>query len=354
MKLQYYICCLAVIVASLLASCDSTVTNAGNDDQIFPAENLEAATRYALDESNGLALIVWNNGNILKEEFRNSYEGDDAYFIFSGTKSFAGLLAALAVQNGLFTFDTRLSELIPEWEPDTPRGEITIRQLLNLISGIETAPVGASQTAEEWLAARVVNDTGSTFTYGPTPFYLFSWIFHETLQTDPGAYLNTHLLSPLGVRECEWLNVDNRYRNLSYGCIYPANDLLQVGVLLLNEGIINGETILKKDIFDKMLEPTEAAPNYATGFWLNRNLDSGSSFAGRIPGTLGREVSDRLISDDMPENLFMMSGAFGQKLYIVPSLDLVIVRYGQALQSTFSDQEFFSILTQNVNLEMVQ
>jgi CubicO group peptidase (beta-lactamase class C family) len=267
--------------------------------------------------------------------------------IFSGSKSFAGILAAIAVKNNLFTFDTTLGELIPEWDPESERGKVTIRQLLNLTSGIETASAGTVQTAEEWLAVDMEFERGSTFAYGPTPFYILSWIFVEVLGIDPIEYLDDHLFSPLDLRSGEWDNMDFFYPNLAYGARYPALDWLQIGIMLMNEGTLNGDEIIPEDLLNELLTPSETEPGYGVTFWLNTPVGQQKRSVNNLPEHAKNQNTDKMISDIMPDDLFMKSGFLGQKLYVIPSLNIVIVRFG--VISVFTDEEFFLRLMDGVD-----
>lgn len=347
---------IAALLFSLLfvTGCDNSSTGSDNDDLgPIPSDNLEAARVYAMENEDGgprgQALVIWHDDEILLEEYRDDFNGQQLHSIWSGSKSFAGLLAAIAVRNELFTFDTTLGELIPDWDPESERGKITIRQLLNLTSGIETAPVGDfNQKADEWLSADMVYERGSTFNYGPTPFYILSWIFVEVFEINPITYLNEHLFLPLGVAKGEWSTVDLIYPNLAFGGNFSALDWLQIGILLMNGGILNGNEIIPNNLMDQLLTPSQAARGYGITFWLNKPIGP-SSDAMRIPGVTTTQTTQRVISDIMPDDLFMMSGAFGQKLYICPSLNLVIVRYGIVVLGNLSDDEFFSRLLEGVD-----
>lgn len=346
-------------VLFLFTGCDNSSTGS-EDEKVIPSKNLEAARAYAMDNENGVptkgpALVVWHDGEILLEEYAGNYDGQQLHRIWSGSKSFAGILAALAVKDELFTFDTTLGELIPDWDPESERGKITIRQLLNLTSGIETANVGDfSQTAEEWLVADMAFERGSTFTYGPTPFYILSWIFVEVFEINPISYLNQHLYSPLGVTQGEWSTVDIIYPNLSFGASYPALDWLQIGIMLMNGGMLNGTEIIPDNLMDQLLTGSEVNPAYGLTFWLNRPGNRPKLSTMDIPELSKSQDTERLISDIMPDDLFMMAGAFGQKLYICPSLNLVIVRFGVVIAGDISDEEFFSRLMDGVDQNTLQ
>ncbi|MDR9365496.1 MAG: serine hydrolase [Balneolaceae bacterium] len=350
MNYRYLIIVALLFVLALFSSCDNSSTDSNIESGPIPSENLEAAREYALGTNNnpkGRALLVWHNGEILLEEYGPNFDGQELHTLFSGSKSFAGILAAIGVKEELFSFDTTLGELIPKWDPESDRGKVTIRQLLNLTSGIETASAGTVLTAEEWLAADMEFERGSTFVYGPTPFYIFSWIFVEIFEINPIDYLNSHLFSPLGLSRGEWDNMDFFYPNFAYGARYPALDWLQVGIMLMNGGTLNGTEIIPENLMNELLTPSNAETGYEVTFWLNTPVGQQKRPAITIPEHAKNQNTDKMISDVMPEDLFMKSGFLGQKLYVVPSLNLVIVRFG--LIGAFEDEEFFLRLMEGVD-----
>lgn len=340
----------AILVSSLFifSGCDTPSSGSKSENDTIPSKNLKSVRQYALEENAGRALVVWHEGEILMEEYRGeNFDGQQLHRIWSGSKSFAGILAAIAVKERLFTFETTLGELIPDWDPESERGKITIRQLLNLTSGIETASVGDfNQTADEWLAADMAYERGSVFTYGPTPFYILSWIFVEVLNTNPIEYLNDHLFSPLGVVQGQWSTVDIFYPNLSFGASYPALDWLQIGIMLMNGGSLDGTEIIPDSLMNELLTGSEVEPGYGITFWLNKAGSRPDLNAMEIPELSKSQNTERLISDIMPEDLFMKAGFLGQKLYICPSLNLVIVRFGFG---DINDEDFFSRLMEGVD-----
>ncbi len=354
MKKLHLIFWLLIFSVLQLAGC----SDSASDDQqligIFPAKNLEQARSYAVTESGNSALLIWHDGELIMEEY-NSMDGQTYHPIFSGTKSLAGLMTALAIRDGHFTFDTPLSDLIEGWEPDTERGKITVAELLNLTSGLETAPVGAfqGQTPEVWLNTPMAFERGTTFVYGPTPFYLLAHIFMETLNINPVQYLNRELFDPLGLGHPQWqLYLPGQIPNLSFGAEYTPADWLQLGLFLLNEGSLDGNTLIPQELFSRLLQPTNAAPNYGITFWLNRTISGHKKIVNRNPDYTNSTSGNQHISDTLPEDVYMKSGLFGQRLYVSPSLNLVIVRLGPPNQ-TYNDHQFFSRLMKGVAVSTI-
>jgi CubicO group peptidase (beta-lactamase class C family) len=87
-----------------------------------------------------------------------------------------------------------------------------------------------------------------------------------------------------------------------------------------------------------LVSGTEANRMYALGFWLNRG-----SREIDVESALGREQSaefwrEGCVSRSAPPDLLTMVGARGQRVYAVPSRDLVVIRLGDG--RGFSDAEF--------------
>lgn len=331
----------------LFTGCDGEPVRSGNGDGFFSEENLDQAKNYAIDQTNGDALVIWQGGEMVLEEYAG-VTAQTTLPILGATKSFTGMLAAFGVREGRFNYDDRIGQIIPNWEPFNDRGQITVRELLNLTSGLRTVPqeIIQNQSPQVWLSTNMEFNRGSTFSYGPTPFYLFSWIHLDLLQVNPIVELNQNLFQPLGIDPPTWnLQLTGRYPNLSYGLNLQPRQWLEIGKMLNNGGTINGTEIFTSGQLNQMLTPSSAAPGYTTTFWLNSSVDQSENFINRLPERIFNAVtSSRLISEDAPSDLYMMAGDFGQRLYIIPSLDLVIVRYGSSESVSYNDHEFFTRL----------
>lgn len=328
----------------LFQSCDGEPVQVDNGEGFLSSTNLENATTYAINETAGNALIIWHNDEIVAEEYEG-ITGQTTMPVLEVTKSFTGMITALGVQDALLDYDERVGRIIPDWEPFSERGSITVRELLNMTSGLQTVPEGVhqNQTPQIWLGTQLEFTRGTTFSYGPTPYFILSWIFLDQFQVNPIIYMNENVFEPLGLNGWSWeLQLAGRYPNLAFGLNMMPLELLQVGKMLINNGTLDGVEIFSPSQINQMLVPAEAAPGFSNSFWLNSEFDENSSFANRLPESIFPQTpSGRLISEDAPSDLYMMAGNFGQRLYIIPSLDIVIVRYGSVESVNFSDREFF-------------
>src|SRR5690606_21232281 len=81
---------------------------------------------------------VKERGEIRFERYAKGHGPNEAIHIYSGTKSFFGALAVMAESDGILSLDERVAETLPEWRNDSRKARITLRDLLDSTSGLET------------------------------------------------------------------------------------------------------------------------------------------------------------------------------------------------------------------------
>jgi CubicO group peptidase (beta-lactamase class C family) len=126
----------------------------------------------------------------------------------------------------------------------------------------------------------------------------------------------------------------------------------RVGRLLLNKGKCKGKTIIR-DI-SPLVEPSPASLGYGLGVWLNKNINTklDSSFISNLPESimlLRGTNKKKVIYDEAPSDLYMAAGRLNQRLYIIPSKEMVVVRLGGA-DLRWSDAEFLARLLKGQRL----
>jgi hypothetical protein len=105
-----------------------------------------------------------------------------------------------------------------------------------------------------------------------------------------------------------------------------------------NGGKWNGKQLIRKDLLDELVKGSKVNPAYGVTWWLNH---PGKNPIGREIG--GEEAKGPKVGFyDGVSDLFMAAGAGNQRLYIIRSLDLVIVRQGRAGQ--WDDKDFLGRL----------
>src|SRR5215471_4863331 len=90
--------------------------------------NCARAAKYS-ESRRGSAMLAMQNGRTIFEHYANGGSANKRWPIFSGTKSFWGIAALAAVQNGVFRLDDRVSDTITEWKSDPRKSQVIVRQL---------------------------------------------------------------------------------------------------------------------------------------------------------------------------------------------------------------------------------
>jgi CubicO group peptidase (beta-lactamase class C family) len=93
------------------------------------------AAQYS-EAHGGLTMVVVDNSGKVVFESYNGVRPERGIPLASGTKSFSCAIALLGIQDGLLTLDEPVANTITEWQGNLRKSRITIRQLLNLTSGI--------------------------------------------------------------------------------------------------------------------------------------------------------------------------------------------------------------------------
>ncbi|MEL6213553.1 MAG: serine hydrolase, partial [Pseudomonadota bacterium] len=133
------------------------------------------------EQSGGVAMVVMRGGAVAFEDYADGAGADTAVQLASGTKSFAGVIAAAAVKDGLLALDERVAETLTEWDGDLEKETITIRQLLALTSGVDTPAPGDIPTYSEAIARPMKTAPGAAFAYGPVNFQIFGEVIRRKL-----------------------------------------------------------------------------------------------------------------------------------------------------------------------------
>jgi CubicO group peptidase (beta-lactamase class C family) len=199
-----------------------------------PAQaDIERAMAYS-EAHAGRAVLVMKDGIVIAERYANGWSAERPHPLASGTKSFAGVTAAAAVTDGLVSLDELVCDTITEWKTDPRASRITVRELLNLTSGLEPHSDllgrqgygikdlggandlagrlrgGANERApEDWYDAvvkvPVTAQPGRTFRYGPTHFYAWGEFLTRKLEAsgrperDYWSYMQARVLAPAGL-----------------------------------------------------------------------------------------------------------------------------------------------------------
>jgi len=311
-----------------------------------PSEtNCKQAADYS-EANGGFSVLVMMNGKIVFERYGNGGGADKRYGLASGTKSFVGVAAMAAVEDGLIRLDDKVSESLTEWKDDPLKSPITYRQLLTLTSGLTAGERGAAVRSPGWkeiVGKPMSGKPGQQFEYGAFHLCAFAEALQRRLKRETfEEYLTRRVLKPLGIN-LEWrVRCDDKNPQVGGGGAMTARDWAKFGEFMRLEGHSGGKQIVKMELLFECLTGTKQNPAYGLTWWLKETVPE--DIIRQVP-ILQRDMGDIVKSDWLPEDLFMAAGAGKQRLYVIPSMKLVAVRQGDIRQGrTFSDAEFLSRL----------
>ena len=286
-----------------------------------PAPACEAARTYS-EARAGVSVLVLKDGQVVCESYGPGGGPDKGHEIWSGTKSFTGLIAAAAVQDGLLTLDEPVSATITEWRDDPARQAITVRQLLTLTSGLRSS-VGRAPGYGEAITAPMAAAPGTRFQYGATPFQVFGEVMQRKLaaagrEPDVLAYLKARILDPIGAEWSDWRRTPSGDAMLPQGAVFTARDWAKYGEFVRARGVVNGRPLVDPAAFATLFRGTDVNPAYGVSWWLPVATGQPDVVTARLD--LGAHAAE------LPRDLVIAAGAGNQRLYVAPSCGLTVVR----------------------------
>jgi len=281
--------------------------------------NVDAAAAYA--ERHELhALAVLRGAQVVEERYGSGWDASRPHALYSGTKSFWGVLAVAAEADGLLALDEPVSASLPEWASDPRKRRVTLRDLLALTSGIGFGGLGSAvPTFERAVAVELKDEPGERFTYGGIPLQVFGAVLAHKLAAagrSPHDYLRERILDPIGLRVGRWRTLADGTQPLPTGAFLAAREWLKLGRLVRDRGSWERANVVAPEALARCFTGSRANPRYGLAWWL--------SPLASVP------------------DIVYASGSGGQALYVIPSADAVVVKFGAS--ASYKHEAFLSRL----------
>ena len=279
----------------------------------WDAKALDAALDFAGSRRSS-AVVILHRGRIMAERqwapgprAEKTQSGRSREDVASLQKSITATLCGIAIEKGLVGLRDPVSKHLGEgWSKATREQEsqITIRHLLTMTSGLTDGL--------EFQAA-----PGTRWRYNTPAYQKLLPALAKAAGITANELSRQWLFGPIGMADSEW-----RARPAMPGLVglfTTAYDLARFGLLIQADGVWSGKRLVPQAWIREMLTPSQKLnPAYGLLWWLNgpARVDA----AGRDHGALAPSA---------PRDLVAALGALGRKVYVVPSLELVITRTGQ-------------------------
>lgn len=331
----------AVLASALPAAASATLVSflaapiVGQASQPKSTAPTEAAIKKAKEinaAGSGFSLLIMHRGKVIAEDYPNGGLASRATELASGTKSFVGVLALAAQEDGLLKLDEPVSQTLTEWRNDN-RKDMTIRQLLQLVGGLPSPPSplrgGRVPSYAEAIQTETNAPLGARFQYGATPFMVFGEVMRrKLLPKNVGVleYMRTRIFQPIGVQYGFWRLDRDGQPHMPSGAYMNASNWAKFGESIR----LDGKGILKPGQTHELFKASSANPSYGLTWWLPAKN-----------GTRGAGLLSFNYPSDLPQDIVQAAGAGGQVLMIIPSHELVIVRQAPVRGSMRFDQVGF-------------
>lgn len=250
--------------------------------------------------------------------------------VASQQKSLIAILVGVGVDKGVIDIEKPVSSYIGSgWSKATGQQEsaITVRHLLEMNSGLRE-----NLTFE--------HPAGTRFFYN-TPAYaklkpVLEKASGKTLQTLTQLWLT----SILNMQDTSWEQRPAAFADVGNptGLVTTPRDLVRLGKLVLDRGKGPGDArVISEAQLDAMLSPTGTNPAYGRLWWLN----GGAYSFGAGPAAARTEGQ---FIPTAPRDLVAALGAQDRKLFVVPSMKLIVARTGQAAPDRDFDRKLWQLL----------
>jgi CubicO group peptidase (beta-lactamase class C family) len=283
---------------------------------------------FADEKAATRAILVVRNGAIIAERYADGFAADTPFLSWSMGKSVTASMVGAAVLQGMI--DIEETPAVPEWlRKGDPRAGITWNNLLQMQSGLafdETYSDPNSDVSKMLFRARSagkvaadkppLHKPGTYWSYSSGTTNLIQRSLRDTLEGNDAGYQSfarDKLFAPIGAASFV-LEPDSSGTFIGSSFVYAtARDWAKLGMLYLNDGVVDGVRILPEGWSRYVAAPASASDGfYGAQFWLNH------------PGATDRPK----YMPDVPDDAYLMAGHEGQYVLIIPDKNMIIVRTG--------------------------
>lgn len=304
----------------------------------IPLDALNEAIEYG-ERTRSHALLIYHDGALQLEHYFPGFGPDTRTDTDTLHPSVLAILTGIAIRDGFIaSVDEPVARHLPEWASDE-RGKITIRQLLQQSSGIGFPEMGLNPIGD-FLQVKMGGRLGTTvlgqqpegapgerFDYNDINPQVLGIIIERATGQRYSRYLSEALWQRIGADNA-LVELDSNERRLArtFCCLgATARSWLQLGLLHINHGVVNGEQVVPEQWMRDIATPSAKNPNFGYLTWLGSKHEAQRTYSRKSKFTALH--SEPFAADDV----IYFDGFGGQRVYAIPSQRLVIVRTGEIM-----------------------
>jgi CubicO group peptidase (beta-lactamase class C family) len=287
-------------------------------------------------------IVVLHKGRVVYERYFGALKVDGQHIAQSVTKSFFGTIGAALVAEGKLDENALVSQYVPELK-DSAFGDATVRQLLDMRTGLKYSETYADPKAEIWDHVRAGSVLPRPPGYqGPQTFYEFlqtvkkegehggpfayktvnsdalGWVIRRVTGKSVSENLSERVWRKLGMEQDAYFSVDTVGNEFAGGGLNSGTrDLARFGEMMRNDGQFNGQQIIPKAVVDD----------------IRKGGDKAAFTAASYPLLPGWSYRDMWWVTHNEHGAFAARGIHGQAIYVDPKAEMVIARYASFPQA---------------------
>jgi len=276
---------------------------------------------YTYLQSKGTkAFIVLKDGKIVIEKYFGSFTVDSNWYWASAGKTMTALLVGIAQQEGLLNINNKTSQYLGNGWTSLPQAKedlITVRHQLTMTTGLDDAVQPDNDCT---LPACLVykSDAGTRWAYHNAPYTILDKVVENASGTSYNNYFQQKIRNVIGMSGL-WIKT-------GFNNIYFSNprSMARFGLLLLNKGKWDKTVVLSDSTyFNAQINSSQSLnPSYGYLTWLNGKSNY------MLPSL--QLVFNGMLVPNAPSDMYSALGKNDQKIYVVPSQKIVIIRMGEA------------------------
>lgn len=281
-------------------------------------------------------IVVLHKGRIVYEKYFGALHPDGQHIAMSMTKSFIGLIAESLIAEGKLDENALLTQYVPELK-GSAFGDATVRQVLDMRTGLKYSENYADPKAEIWMHARSGNVLPRPPGYsGPQSFYEFlqtvqkegehggafayktvnsdamGWVIRRVTGKSIGENLSERIWSKLGMEQDAYFTTDTTGNEFAGGGLNAGlRDMARFGEMMRNDGQVKGKQIVPKAAIADIRRGGDKAAFAQAGY---KTL-------------MGWSYRDMWWVSHNADGAYMARGIHGQNVYIDPKAEMVIARF---------------------------
>ncbi len=291
-------------------------------------------------------LMMLRHGKVIGEWHAAPYQAEQMHTLYSASKTVTAMAVGLAVDDGLLTVDDKVSKHLRDKMPVTlspALDSLTVRNLLMMAAGREpdlTIPEGEADWLTAWFAGDF-SGVGQLFTYDSMCTHALAMIVTRVTGRPMLEYVRERIFTPLHITEADWELAPDSVETAGWGLRLQAESEAKLGQLMLQQGNWQGRQLVSQqwmhDMTQRLISTREESTEdlswwdrivrfFRTLWHTIRSWFTGYNIDDYY---LGYGYQTKAIQHPRAECYFA-AGYGGQLIYVVPSLDLVVVINGRA------------------------